>query len=380
MITLMLGKLCGVLGKGGVVLGRGDYTIERVASPISPTMSQSHEVAKRSRVLSTPLVWLSQSSSQTTQRKFWNIGMRIGKGRRTCLTFVESVIYRELIYMLITTRDLDLGLQECSLDLTELYPETKRRHIFEEKWRNFFASGPEHGSLFRRSGNLLIYRTESLVPIKVDSRPPVVLLFGNPASQSVQAGMCFAFEGLQKEHRIWGAFRRSGLLKFHANDSVDVPAPDRNRNRKRSFFDLQYDSDFRFAIAMFFSVPSPASIQRWAGVAGLNALFGTTALSKIASSERERVDALISAYIGDNRGGVIVFQRDAYEGIRSSDTTPYSIKGARNGLLQGKCEVKHDVPLAGMPPTRFAHGQRFSEHLVRCCDRFKTEFAHLALN
>ena len=40
----------------------------------------------------------------------------------------------------------------------------------------------------------LVYRTEQLVPEKKDKRPPLLLVFGNPASHSVQAGMFFAFD------------------------------------------------------------------------------------------------------------------------------------------------------------------------------------------
>ena len=56
---------------------------------------------------------------------------------------------------------------------------------------------------YKQEDDYLIYQSEHLVPIKFDNRPPLLLIFGNPASHSVKEGMFFSFEGNKKEHRFW---------------------------------------------------------------------------------------------------------------------------------------------------------------------------------
>jgi hypothetical protein len=66
------------------------------------------------------------------------------------------------------------------------------RDRFESRWSDFLKSDDNNDYLFILQKDSLIYRTEQLVPKKKDKRPPLLLIFGNPASHSVKAGM-FAF-------------------------------------------------------------------------------------------------------------------------------------------------------------------------------------------
>ncbi len=113
---------------------------------------------------------------------------------------------------MLTFRDIELGIQECRLNLDLLYPDKSSRGRFERKWGEFFTSDPTHPEVFRREEDgILVFRTESLIPLKSSGRPSVLLLLGNPASHSVHSGMFFSYEGKNREHRFWIALRETGF-------------------------------------------------------------------------------------------------------------------------------------------------------------------------
>ena len=260
---------------------------------------------------------------------------------------------------LLTFGQVRSGVGRVLLNLALLYQDERGRDRFEKKWPAFFVSDRAHPRIFRREANGdLSYRTESLVPSKPHHRLPVLLLLGNPASHSVLSGMCFAFEGAHREHRFWVALRKTGLLEFRSDASLTHLTWDRrNRVRKRELFDLEYDSPFCIGIGVYFSMPSAASSSPWAGVAGLRKLFGRKALSAIAEEERRRIERTTRGFMVDG-GGVIAFQRDAYEGVRACDAPPYSLDAARKGELRGVCRHDSRIRLFGAPPTRLIPSRR----------------------
>ena len=267
---------------------------------------------------------------------------------------------------MLTFKEATLGILEFRLDLRALYSDRRSRSRFEEKWEGFAASDATHPQVFRREGSdTIVFFSESLIPNRLDDRPPVLLLLGNPASHSVASGMCFSFERDNREHRFWLGLRKAGILEFHS-DSLSPPLPwhERNRIRKKEFFALQYSSPFRIGISVYFSMPSAASDPKWAGVAGLERLFGRKALCAIATEEDRRIADMLQRFMA-NGGGVITFQKSAYEGVRSLETPSYSIDLAKNGGLRGKCKHNSRVYLVGAPPTRFLHSEKY-QRLLAC--------------
>ena len=270
---------------------------------------------------------------------------------------------------LLSFEYFDVGIQKGILDLNLLYSDAHDRTSFEKKWPEFFASDSTHLDIFKREeDDLIVYRTESLIPIQTDGRPPVLMLFGNPASRSVYSGMFFSFEGAHKEHRFWIALRNTGFLEFRSNASgLQLRWDERNRIRKEEFINLEYQSPFRIGLEVFFSIPSASSHPQWSGVSGLQRLFGREAMHRIAAAEEQRIENIIEKF-NYHGGGVITFQRDAYEGVRASDTPAYKLSTALSGALLGK--YKHDprIRLLGAPPTRTLHSQKARDVLVQ----FKT--------
>ena len=93
---------------------------------------------------------------------------------------------------LLTFHQTDSIKLECEIDLDLLFDTFKERERFEEKWDGFLESNPHNPKIFEKLGNRLYYESEQLIPEKKDDRPPLLLVLGNPASQSVANGMFFS--------------------------------------------------------------------------------------------------------------------------------------------------------------------------------------------
>jgi len=260
---------------------------------------------------------------------------------------------------LLRFQDLKLGVQEAFLNIADLYPHQSEREKFEERLLRFLNSDSANLKIFRRKDELLIYRTECIVPEKQDSRFPLLLLFGNPASHSVYSEMFFSFESNGREHRFWKVLNKVRLLSFtsdlESGSRMDLAY--RNRLRKEELYDLRYNSPFRIGLAVFYSMPSGASGTGWAGVAGLYRLFGKRALWRIGEYEKSRVERLIRKFVSP-RGAIIAFQKDAYLRVKSSMSPDYDIARARSGELVGVCQCDPDVRLFCFPPTRLMQGRK----------------------
>lgn len=273
------------------------------------------------------------------------------------------------------------GIHRYRLNLRDLYPNPTVRAQFEQRWHAFAACTPDHNDLFSLDGDSLVYPTESFLPQRTDRRPPVLLILGNPASQSVRSGMCFAFErGSRGEHRFWRALRVAEFLSFNDTDRIaDAGAMTRNARRRAQLLSGAYDSPFLIGIDVFFTFPSPASAPRWSGVAGLATLFGRPALRVIAEAERARLADTISGYMPRDKGAVVAFQRDAYEGLRDVTARPYTSLEARAGTLSSASAAGRPVRLFGSPPTRLAHTHAFQEVLRRYAQEIKASVPEPAL-
>jgi hypothetical protein len=177
--------------------------------------------------------------------------------------------------------------------------------------------------IFSLQGDVLNYRSEVFVPDKTDNRPPLLLLLGNPASHSVAAGMCFAFEKGGQEHRFWRILDKTGILTFLEQLPESADPNEKNELKRKALKELEYLSPFRIGIAVFYSMPSTASDRKWAGISGIRKLLGAKAFGILSLEEEHRIGMLISKFIG-SPGGIITFQKEAYNKMRSLDTPGYS--------------------------------------------------------
>jgi hypothetical protein len=240
---------------------------------------------------------------------------------------------------------------ECEIDLCQLFETSRERERFDKKWKAFLESNPHNPKIFKITGNRLHYSSEQLIPKKRDDRPPLLLVLGNPASQSVANGMFFSFEGNGTEHRFWRyILMDSGVLElsYEKNQPVD----ELNKIRQNQLLDLAYDSPFRIGLCVFITLPS-APGGPWGGVAGVQKLIGVRALRKLEQEESSRIFKLAEKFI-NAKGAAIAFQKNAWNCLRSEKDPEYSIGSARAGSLKGTLKGRNDLALLCVPPTRLA--------------------------
>jgi len=241
----------------------------------------------------------------------------------------------------------------CRIDLKQLFPATKKRERkrFEKKWEAFIESDPCNNEIFELKGDQLKYKSEQLIPTIVDNRPPLLLVFGNPASHSVIEGMFFSFEGNKKEHRFWKhILKPAGVLDlpFDSNQLVTKL----NKQRREALFNLKYDSPFRIGLCVFITMPS-APGRKWGGIAGIHKLLGIRALRRLEQAETERVLECAKKFLKPN-GIAVVFQKNAWNALRSSKDPEYKLFLAKDGKLKGRLKDMPNIPLIGVPPTRLS--------------------------
>lgn len=250
---------------------------------------------------------------------------------------------------LLTYRQTDLAHLKCTLNLKTLYLSVSERKQFKTKYRQFLRSDPYNKEVYRIKGDELTFHSEQLVPSKKDDRPPLLLVFGNPATHSVVEGMFFSPHKDGIDNRFWKhLLPRAGIvdLSFDGNISTE----ERNFRRRKLMTGLNYESSFRVGLSVYFLMPSSAG-GPWSGVAGIHKLLGTRALRNLEHCEQDRILRMVKRFMTDH-GTVVTFQRNAWEGLRSDGDPSYSIESARKGQLKGKLKGLPNVTLYGVPPTR----------------------------
>ena len=238
---------------------------------------------------------------------------------------------------------------DFAVNLNALLTTPSERKNFDRKWKSFIASDDANKNIYQKKGNRLTYQSEQLIPSRKDSRPGLLLVFGNPASHSVQSGMFFAFRDNGKENRFWKSILRpSGILDLPFDPSISTDAL--NMERRDRLLNLDYDSPFRIGLCVIISMPS-APGGKWGGVAGIQKLIGAKAMKRLEDAERERVIECSREFLSKD-GIVVSFQKNAWNTLKSDEDPPYDINLAKAGKLMGKIKNCPDIPLFGVPPTR----------------------------
>jgi hypothetical protein len=249
---------------------------------------------------------------------------------------------------ILTYDEKSPGRLECTVDLSALYPAKGEFEEFKKRYHEFRRCDESTLAVYELKGDKLTYQSEQLIATKRDRRPSLVLVFGNPASHSVQSGMFFAFKG-GKENPFWKSLLcRAGVLDF--GPETQVENQEANRRRLTRMMELDYRSPFRIGLCVYISMPSSAG-GRWSGVAGIRKLFGAQPLKRLEDLETERVLKVAKRFL-TNGGIAVTFQRNAWEGLRSENDPNYSIGNAREGKLRGSLSGMPHMPLLGVPPTR----------------------------
>lgn len=253
-----------------------------------------------------------------------------------------------MIERILTYDEKSPGGLECKLDLSALYPSISEFAKFRKRYDQFRRCDESTLAVYELKGNKLTYQSEQLIPTKRDRRPSLLLVFGNPASHSVQSGMFFAFKG-GKENPFWKALLCwAGVLDFGLEPRIEDE--EANRRRLKRMMEVDYRSPFRIGLCVYISMPSSAG-GPWSGVAGIRKLFGAQPLKRLEAFETERILEVAKRFL-TNGGLAVTFQRNAWEGLRSENDPRYSISTAREANLRGSLKGFPKIPLLGVPPTR----------------------------
>ena len=197
---------------------------------------------------------------------------------------------------LLTYRKTKPGLLTFELDLPQLYDSKEHLAAFMSRFKEFLKSDSYNRHIYRLRDNILVFNSEQLIPSKIDSRPPLLLVFGNPASHSVKEGMFFSFEGDGKEHRFWKDIMRPIKL-LEMSVERDIPFEEKNRIRKKKILDLKYRSPYCIGFSVFVSLPSGPS-GPWSGIGGIHKLLGARAMKMLEPFERKRIVKIVSTQLG----------------------------------------------------------------------------------
>jgi len=238
---------------------------------------------------------------------------------------------------------------DCSTSLSGLLPTRDEREKFNSRYKAFLDSDANNRCIYKLKHCTLFYTTEQLIPAKTDGRRPVLLIFGNPASHSIQNGMFFSSKKDGEENRFWKhLLPKAGVLDLTFAEGLSTK--ERNKLRLEHMLALNYGTHFRIGLCVYWSMPSSAG-GPWSGVAGIRKLIGARALERLEPYERERVIEVVKRFLMPG-GAVVTFQKDAWNGLRSVNDPEYSIELAKAGKLRGTLDGLPHIPLFGVPPTR----------------------------
>lgn len=251
---------------------------------------------------------------------------------------------------ILTYRQTGQVKLKCMIRLDRLFKSKSERERFNKKW-NEFVDDDCNNVIYRLKGDRLMYDSEQLVPTITNDTPSLLLVLGNPASESVNNGMFFSTNNDGKELRFWTSILEpAGLLPPLPNKNL--PAKSLNQRRKKQLWDLDYNTPYRIGLCVFISMPS-APGGKWGGVAGVQKLIGAKAFRELEKEETFRIIEVTKKFV-KRKGAVITFQKNAWENLHADKDPEYSIDNSRKGKLKGTLKGALHIPLFGVPPTRLS--------------------------
>jgi len=163
---------------------------------------------------------------------------------------------------------------------------------FSRQFNMISTDDNNFNALCSLKNGVLRYESQTLLPLVGEGfKPKVLLVYGNPSTQSVRNSMFF-FSKSNDHHRhfMWGKLANAGLvygLKSKMSNSLTARQEEANL---RKLMILSGTSSKKYLVGMttFYSLPTPASGHKYSGVAGVEKLFAPV-VDKIAGMEAKRI-------------------------------------------------------------------------------------------
>lgn len=178
------------------------------------------------------------------------------------------------------------------------------RRDFEHRLADFLAADPRSSNVidWRSAASELTWHSSHALPMA----GPIghLLVFGNPTADSSYRSMMFAGEGEGQSsvHRVWRVLTRVGLIpatlglnSAEINRYLAFPPPDSNR----------------IGLCSFVSLPSPASGDKYVGVAGVRRLLGTARFRSLLNAEASWLLSCVVPRL-EPASKMLAFQVDAW--------------------------------------------------------------------
>lgn len=242
------------------------------------------------------------------------------------------------------------GQLKCTITIDKLFETKNERDRFFMKLDSFLDSDKYNRKVYRVNKTHITYHTEELIPAIRNDKPALLLVLGNPASHSIDAGMFFAFEANNTEHRFWRTIlNNAGILNMSIPD--DKSPDEKNTIRRKKILESNYSSPFQIGLSVFLSMPSGAS-NDWSGVAGIHKLIGIKALRRLENEEKKRLLKTIDNFVTQN-GAVVVFQKNAWQNMKAPTDQDYAREIVNKKGLTGTVDTRN-IELICVPPTRIS--------------------------
>ena len=83
-------------------------------------------------------------------------------------------------------------------------------------------------------------------------------------------------------------------------------------------------------------------------------LLGKEAFERLEKEEALRLIEIAKKFVG-KKGRLFVFQKNAWDGLRSDKDPEYAAERARTCKLKGTLKGPNNIPVFGVPPTRLSN-------------------------
>lgn len=228
------------------------------------------------------------------------------------------------------------GDYSVEINLTKLFALDPDQLISFYRHYDFLAyEDKDFKALTSLVDGILRYESETVLPlVEDDFKHKVLLVFGNPATHSVRHGMFYFSKAGDKFHRhgLWGKLVKAGLVSEVKSNIKDNYLARKKEASARKAKILSGDSSRHFLVGLttFYSLPTPAGESEYAGVAGVEKLFHSSILDKIARAEVKRIQSYPFSI-----GATIIFTQKSsylkYQEITHAPAEFWPIRGEGSG-------------------------------------------------
>jgi hypothetical protein len=170
--------------------------------------------------------------------------------------------------------------------------DQKQLSEFSRQFEIISSADKDFKNLCSLKNGMLRYESETLLPLVGEGfKPKVLLVYGNPSTQSVKNGMFFFSKSAEHHrHSMWGKLAKAKLvydLKSKMSNSLTARQEEANL---RQLMMLSGTSSKKYLVGLttFYSLPTPSSGHTFSGVAGVEKIFSPIK-EKIAVMEAKRI-------------------------------------------------------------------------------------------